>query len=154
MQIHIQNCKYKTCASCTYDLENTLSIIVFYTLYRRCDNKSPCPIFFYSLYVAFGSQLLQLLIYCCNVNADLFCHHLQAHIACGHFLYVFCFSLTHNLPKEKKYLRLSICQCIALNMITVIVEVNSKATTQHFSISGRERLYGCPACHYALYLIL
>ena len=52
-----------------------------------------------------------------------FSHHLQAHVARCHLLYIPNVSLPYHLSKQQQYLGLTIRQCITFNMVAVVVDI-------------------------------
>lgn len=85
--------------------------------------------------------------------AGLLGHHFQANIAGGHFLHILDFRFSDYLSEEEQNLGLSIRECVALNMVAVIVEINCEPPAQQFPVPVRKRLQGIPTVHYRLYFI-
>ena len=66
-------------------------------------------------------------------------------------MYITNISLANNLSEHEQYLCLSISQCITLNVVAVVVEINSESTAKHLSVSIRQRLQSVPLIHYIFY---
>ena len=69
-------------------------------------------------------------------QGGLLLHHLQPHIAGGHFRHVPHFGFAHDLAEEQQDFRLSVGERVAFDVVAVVVEVDGKAAAQHLAVAG------------------
>ena len=56
----------------------------------------------------------------------LFCHHTQGYITCCHVLHILYIRFSNDFPEKQQYLRLSVCERIAFDVIAIIVEIDGE----------------------------